>query len=111
MLISKIRGDFNKLFCLYKLDGGMIGRLELIPNCDDTIIVGGAIHVGIRLVDTADQLPDFECGKHVSITGMGLPLRGMEEASIRDNWHILDFDWNVYEVEMMEWPSIWKESS
>ena len=40
--------------------------------------------------------------------GMVLPLRREAEKSRKDYWHILDFDWNVFEDYRMTWPGIWK---
>jgi hypothetical protein len=108
LLIAKVKGMNGKLFCLYKKEEGMVGRMELKPIHDKKIEEGSIIFVAVALTDTEDTFAEIWSAEQIVTTGMVLPLRREAESSRKDYWHILDFDWNVFEDYRMTWPGIWK---
>jgi hypothetical protein len=112
LLITKIRGNTGKLFCLYKSDGGMIGQIEMSPIKETSLEVGGAVHVAISMTMTDEQFAEVTCFEQILATGMILPMRTETETetgtSRQKFWHIFDFDWNVYEKDVVVWPGVWK---
>jgi hypothetical protein len=108
LLVVRIRQERGKLFCLYNKDSGNIGRTEIQPSEEMKITVGGAVHVAISLIETRNEFEQVLCCDEIMVTGIVLPLRREVETSRQNYWHILDFDWNVYEENALAWPGIWR---
>jgi hypothetical protein len=77
LLITKIKGKTGKVFCLYERDGGIIGRMELQPQANEKIVLGGTVHVAISLIETKNIFPKISCYAQVVGTGMALLMHGI----------------------------------
>jgi hypothetical protein len=57
-----------------------------------------------------EQFAEVMCFEKILATGMILPMRTETETetSRQKFWHIFDFDWNVYEEDIVAWPGVWK---
>ncbi len=108
LLVTLISQERGKLFCLYKKEGGKIGRTELRPLSETKTTVGGSVHVAASLIETRSLLDEVSCCDEIMVTGIVLPLRREQESSRQKSWHILDFDWNVYKENTLAWPGIWR---
>jgi hypothetical protein len=107
LLITKIKDQPRLLFCLFKMEAGMVGRIEINPRSDFKIVVGGVVHVVINLIETVHFFAEDLCVDKIITTGMIIPERMRGQEMFQQYWHIFDFDWNVFKNKEMAWPGIW----
>jgi hypothetical protein len=107
LMVARIRQHNEQVFCLYKKDIGKVGRMELQPMSNTQLDVGGSPYVAVSLLESRSWFPEVTFTEVIQVTGIVLPLRMESDTTCQKYWHIIDFDWNVYQ-EGWTWPGIWR---